>query len=141
MTKSSTNGTVLTQSVSPPSVKISEFTVLQLPENYRCPPSVVEAANKLIIYNLTRDFDKAALVAYKHGRENDVIRVETFDTFEEEADWVASDIALRPADARCESVVAGSHSETLGTDRGRNWKRTGLRLTSRYGRANSLVTR
>ena len=77
-------------------------TVLQLPENYRCPPSVVEAANKLINYNLTRDFDKAALVAHKHGQENDVIRVESF---EEEADWVASNIALRPADARCDSVV------------------------------------
>ena len=80
-------------------------TVLQLPENYRCPPSVVEAANKLINYNLTRDFDKAALVAHKHGQGNDVIRVETFKTFEEEADWVANDIALRPADARCGSVV------------------------------------
>ena len=80
-------------------------TVLQLPENYRCPPSVVEAANKLIICNLTRDFDKAALVSYKHGQGNDVIRVESFESFEEEADWVASDIALRPADARCESVV------------------------------------
>ena len=80
-------------------------TVLQLPENYRCPPSVVEAANKLINYNLTRDFDKAALVAHKHGQGNDAIRVESFESFEEEADWVASDIALRPSDARCDSVV------------------------------------
>ena len=80
-------------------------TVLQLPENYRCPPSVVEAATKLINHNLTRDFDKAALIAHKDGQANDVIRVETFECFEEEAEWVASDIALRPADARCESVV------------------------------------
>ena len=80
-------------------------TVLQLPENYRCPPSVVEAANRLITHNLTRDFDKAVLVAHKHGQGNDVIRVESFQSFEEEADWVASDIALRPADARCDSVV------------------------------------
>ena len=80
-------------------------TVLQLPENYRCPPSVVEAADKLINYNLTRDFDKAAPVAHTHGQGNDVIRVESFESFEKEADWVASDIALRPADARCDSVV------------------------------------
>ena len=80
-------------------------TVLQLPENYRCPPSVVEAANKLINYNLTRYFDKAALVAHKRSQESDVIRVETFESFEEEADWIASDIALRHADARCDSVV------------------------------------
>ena len=80
-------------------------TVLQLPENYRCPPSVVDAANKLINHNLTRDFDKAALVAHKDGQGNDAIRVETFECFEEEAEWVAGDIALRPAAARCESVV------------------------------------
>ena len=80
-------------------------TVLQLPENYRCPPSVVEAADKLINYNLTRDFDKAAPVAHTHGQGNDVIRVESFESFEKEADWVARDIALRPADARWDSVV------------------------------------
>ena len=80
-------------------------TVLQLPENYRCPPPVVEAANKLIQHNLTREFDKAALIAHKHGYDNDVIRVETFESFEEEADWVASNIASRPAASRCESVV------------------------------------
>ena len=50
-------------------------TVLQLPENYRCPPEVVEVANKLIKYNLTRDFSKTALVANKEGSGNDVIRV------------------------------------------------------------------
>ena len=80
-------------------------TVLQLPENYRCPPSVIEAANKLINYNLTRYFDKAALVARKLSQESDVIRVEPFESFEEEADWVANDIALRHDDAQCHSVV------------------------------------
>ena len=80
-------------------------SVLQLPENYRCPPSVVEAANKLINHNLTRDFDKAALVAHKDRQAYDAIRVETFECFEEEAEWVASDIALRPGEVRCESVV------------------------------------
>lgn len=80
-------------------------TVLQLPENYRCPSSVVEAANKLIKYNLTRDIEKAVPVAQKNGQGKETIRVETFASFEEEAEWVASDVARRPTDARCESVV------------------------------------
>ena len=80
-------------------------TVLQLPENYRCPPSVVEVANKLINYNWTRYLDKAPLVANKHGHEDDAIRVEAFESFEEEANWVARDIASRPAATRRESVV------------------------------------
>ena len=80
-------------------------TVLQLPENYRCPPQVVDVANKLITCNLARAFDKAALVARKFGGSDDVIRVEEFDSFEEEAEWVASDIASRTDDARLNSVV------------------------------------
>ena len=90
-------------------------TVLQLPENYRCPPSVVDLANKLINHNLTRDFDKAALVAHKQGRQKDVVRVEPFESFDEEADWVANDIALRPADSRCESVVLARTRRLLET--------------------------
>ena len=89
-------------------------TVLQLPENYRCPPSVVEVANKLIIHNLTRDFDKTALVAHKEEQAGDAIRVKAFDCFEDEAEWVASDIALRPTDARCESVVLARTQKLLG---------------------------
>ena len=80
--------------------------VLQLPENYRCPPKVVEAANNLINYNLTRDFDKGALIAHKPGGEgNNVIRVEDFECFEEEAGWVAADIASRPIAAQSDCVV------------------------------------
>ena len=90
-------------------------SVLQLPENYRCPPSVVDLANKLIKYNLTRDFDKEALVAYKQVRQKDVIRVESFESFDEEADWVASDISLRPADSRCEAVVLARTRRLLET--------------------------
>ena len=80
--------------------------VLQLPENYRCPPEVVEAANNLINYNLARDFDKDALIAHKPGGDpNNVIRVERFEYFKDEADWVAIDIASRPAAARSDCVV------------------------------------
>ena len=79
--------------------------VLQLPENYRCPPLVVEAANKLIVHNLTRDFGKVALVAHKHESIDNVIRVRNFADYDQEASWIASDIASYPCDARSDSVV------------------------------------
>ena len=82
-----------------------DVTVMQLPENYRCPPQVVNVANKLISGNMARAFDKAALVAHKSSSGNDVIRVRELDSFEEEADWVASDIGSRAFDERRGSVV------------------------------------
>ncbi len=80
--------------------------VLQLPENYRCPPKVVEAANNLINYNLTRAFDKAAPIAHKSGSDGrSVIRVENFECFEDEADWVANDIGSKRAAKQSDCVV------------------------------------
>ena len=80
-------------------------TVLQLPENYRCPPQVVEVANKLINYNVGRASDKASLIAHKFGDDHDVIRVESFKSFDDEANWVASDIASHPPNERNDCVV------------------------------------
>ena len=79
--------------------------VLQLPENYRCPPLVVEAANKLIDHNLTRDFGKTSLVAHKHESTDNVIRVRSFNDYDQEAGWVASDVASNPPETRSDSVV------------------------------------
>src|SRR5262249_40464173 len=38
---------------------------IQLTENHRCPPSIVEAANKLVAYNTHRTASKRPLVAAK----------------------------------------------------------------------------
>ncbi|MDE0268969.1 MAG: ATP-dependent helicase [Acidimicrobiaceae bacterium] len=81
-------------------------TVLQLPENYRCPPKVVEAANNLINHNLTRGFDKAAPIAHKpEGDAKDVIRVENFGCFQDEADWIANDIGSNRTTEQSDCVV------------------------------------
>lgn len=81
------------------------MTALQLPENYRCPLEVVEVANKLISHNLFRYFEKAAQIASKSTATHGVIRVESFDTFEDEAEWIASDIASRSKDSQRNCVV------------------------------------
>lgn len=71
------------------------MTVLQLPENYRCPPEVIDIANELIEYNLNRSPNKERLLAHKVGGKKSPIRLYEFEDFEAEANWVASDIKGR----------------------------------------------
>ena len=80
-----------------------DMTVLELPENYRCPPEVVEMANKLISNNISHS--RARSVASKDDELDHIVRVETFDTAEEEADWVARDIAKRSVSSRGNCVI------------------------------------
>lgn len=82
-----------------------EMSVLQLPQNYRCPPEVIDVANKLIRHNVSRDFEKAAMIAYKPSGSNNRIRVKSFDSLANEADWVASDIALQAKNSLYNCVV------------------------------------
>jgi DNA helicase-2/ATP-dependent DNA helicase PcrA len=82
-----------------------DMQLLQLPQNYRCPPAVVELANKLIAHNFSRSSEKMALVAHKITVSGDMIRVRQFDVVEEETAWIASDIAARPAPARSRCVI------------------------------------
>jgi DNA helicase-2/ATP-dependent DNA helicase PcrA len=70
--------------------------VVQLPENYRCPPEIVTIANKLIIHNIQRNAGKKPLAAYKPASlENGVIRYGVFDTVELEVAGVAVEIHER----------------------------------------------
>ena len=75
------------------------MTVLQLPENYRCPPEVIDIANELIEYNLDRSPDKERLLAHKPVGKKSPIHLYEFDDLEKETDWVASDIKQREKSA------------------------------------------
>lgn len=72
-----------------------DMFTLQLPENYRCPAEVIAIANKLIQHNVLRDPLKEDLIAHKSVSNETRIRVKSFKSFDEEASWVASDIASR----------------------------------------------
>ena len=89
------------------------MAVLQLPENYRCPPEVIDAANRLIGYNLSHDYEKKALLASKKTSGDSVIRVECFNSFEEEAAWIASEFASQSLQAREGWVVLGRTRKLL----------------------------
>lgn len=78
---------------------------LQLPENYRCPPLVIELANALIEKNLNRSAGKKPLKAVKQGESDDVVRVFHFNTVDEEAGWIAQDISQRNPEERKNCAV------------------------------------
>ena len=80
-----------------------DMTVLNLPENYRCPSSVVKMANKLIANNPRHGTVES--IPSKSEEFDKSIRVMEFDMIEDEAAWVAKDIAMRPAEFRQNCVV------------------------------------
>ena len=82
-----------------------DMPVIQLPENFRCPPEVIDVANRLIRHNPSHSLEKALLVAHKESTERNVIRTKKFPTFGQEANWVAADIASRPLEVRRKCVV------------------------------------
>jgi DNA helicase-2/ATP-dependent DNA helicase PcrA len=86
---------------------------LQLPENYRCPPLVIELANALIEKNLNRSAGKKPLKAVKQGESGDVVRVFNFNTVDEEAGWIAQDISQRNSDERENCAVLARTKKLL----------------------------
>jgi DNA helicase-2/ATP-dependent DNA helicase PcrA len=72
--------------------------VLQLPTNYRCPAAIVEAANRLVVYNAQRTASKKPLVAGKTDTKypaSEHISLRVFDSDGEEAAGIAQEIANR----------------------------------------------
>lgn len=79
--------------------------VLQLPANYRCPPEVIDLANSLISHNATRSPGKQRLLAKKLVSDKTALSLKQFSSFDDEAKWVAQDIASRPLNERTRCVV------------------------------------
>ncbi len=61
-----------------------KMQVLQLPENFRCPPIIVQLANNLICHNHIRLEDKNPLIACKHAAETDTVKVNIYSDEDEE---------------------------------------------------------
>ena len=90
-----------------------DVSELQLPENYRCPPLVIELANALIEKNLNRSAGKKPLKAVKQGEGGDVVRMFHFKTVDEEAEWIAQDISQRNSDAQKNCAVLARTKKIL----------------------------
>lgn len=82
--------------------------LIQLPTNYRCPPAIVAAANRLVAYNVQRTEAKKPLVAGKTDLklpEQDHIQLRIFETDEIEAEKIAEEIATRGRDQWSQTTV------------------------------------
>ena len=90
-----------------------DLGVVQLPECYRCPASIVEIANRLIAHNEQRTPNKRALTSAVGGpHDANGIRHASFPSPEDEAAFVARDIGERRLDgAHC--VVLGRTAKLL----------------------------
>lgn len=89
--------------------------VIQLPTNYRCPPVIVDAANKLVAYNHERTETKRPLIAGKTDLklpEHEHIRLLEFSSDEEEARGISAEIVSLPEDQR-EGVVVLARTRAL----------------------------
>ena len=86
---------------------------LQLPENYRCPPQVIELANALIERNQNRSAGKKPLKAVKHDDRDDVVRIYHFCSVDDEAEWIAQDISQRNKEERAKCAVLARTKKLL----------------------------
>ena len=81
--------------------------VVQLPTNYRCPPPIVEAANRLVVYNVRRDKSKQLAEPAQQGHSIDdrQIRCRMFATDQDEVAGIAAEIASLDIADRGHTVV------------------------------------
>lgn len=91
---------------------VNDFScdVVQLPTNFRCPPHIVQAANRLIVYNSRRVEWKQPTASAEVGGgstslEEQQIRCRRFETDEAEVAGIADEIALSDGAARGRTAV------------------------------------
>ncbi len=89
-----------------------QMTVIQLPENYRCPPAIIELANSLIAHNKARSAGKHPLVARRAPVDGDHVWLRRTTDPAQEASQVAADIQARRL-APVDCVVLGRTRKVL----------------------------
>ncbi|MBK1705249.1 ATP-dependent helicase [Halochromatium glycolicum] len=82
------------------------LTTIQLPENYRCPPQVVELANALIVHNSDRSQHKRPLLSMKAGSGANAVELLGFEDDWKEAEGIAEHVATRLSDGAEASDIA-----------------------------------
>ena len=91
-----------------------DIDVVQFPENYQCPTSIIAFANRLIAHNVGRAQNELALKAppAAENRDKNVFRCETFESSEQEATFIPRDIQRRKL-AAADCVVLGRTAKLL----------------------------
>ena len=91
-------------------VFLADFSaqLIQLPTNYRCPETLVEAANRLVVYNAQRTRTKKPLIAGKTELKypkSEHIQIRVFATDEDEASGIAKAISEQDRSMWAETAV------------------------------------
>ena len=82
--------------------------VIQLPTNFRCPPRIVEAANRLVAYNVKRMSEKQPASSAQSNyplTSEEQIRCREFDTDKKEIACIAEEIACFDINSRSVTAV------------------------------------
>ena len=83
-------------------------SVVQLSTNFRCPPRIVEAANRLVVYNSNRAASRQSTAPASGNSppsDEDQIQCREFDTDEEETSGIADEIACLDSTTRSQTAV------------------------------------
>lgn len=88
-----------------------KMEVVQLPENFRCPPIVIQLANSLIVHNKARTVGKHPLIAHKPEPESPAIKAQVFS--DELSEVAAIPAAIREAGWRPEDCAVLARSTKL----------------------------
>jgi DNA helicase-2/ATP-dependent DNA helicase PcrA len=90
-----------------------KMPLLELPENYRCPPAVIALANNLIQNNQDRSLDKKPLEAHKTEEHKEAISVRRFSDFTDERRWLADCLSTMDPQSRADSVILARRKKLL----------------------------
>jgi DNA helicase-2/ATP-dependent DNA helicase PcrA len=83
-----------------------DMKIIQLPTNYRCPSAVIDLANALILHNHgERGYLKEPLQAAEQSRRDESVVLKEFGSAEDEAEWIAGELASLSQEERAETVV------------------------------------
>ena len=99
-------------------VKDFSCETIQLPTNFRCPPRIVEAANRLIVYNSRRMVSKHAATSVSSSERSlpsigEQIQSREFATDEEEIAGISKEIAALDSVARGQTAVLARNRSLL----------------------------
>lgn len=99
------------------SALIEDFAceVVQLPTNFRCPPQIVEAANRLVVYNARRVPSKQPTQSVQDRpiMNLEQIQCRVFATDQDETVGIAEDIACLDASTRAQTTVLARNRALL----------------------------
>ena len=97
-------------------VKDFSCDVVQLPTNFRCPPIIVEAANRLVVYNSPSAVRKQPATATDRTCSRSAggqIQCLAFDTDREEIAGIADEVMQQDAEARSGTAVLARNRTPL----------------------------